>query len=91
MKKELVIFWLAALAVFLGLSAALYPYAAVPAETLARSRLPQPMAGMADIDLPQPYGTVSVTDLVGYYLEHPPAANVGSAGGDGGGQHFGGC
>jgi len=88
---KLVIFWLASLAVFLGLSAGLFPYAAVSAETLARSRVPQPMDSMADIALPQPYGTVSVIDLVGYYLEHPPVAQAGSAGGDGGGQHFGGC
>ncbi len=88
---KLVIFWLASLAVFLGLSAGLFPYAAVSAGTLARSEQPQPMERMADIALPQPFGTVSVTDLVGYYLEHPPAAQAGSTGGDGGGQHFAGC
>lgn len=91
MKKDLVIFWVATLAVVAGLFAVLFPYAAVPAETLARTHTAQPMETMADINLPSPFGTVSVADLVGYYIEHPPAAKDVSAGADGGGHHFGGC
>jgi len=91
MKKQLVIFWSATLAAAVGLAAALFPYAAVPAETLARSKVPQPIDRMADIRLPGAYGKVSVADLVAYYLEHPPAATGAPADGDGGGRHFGGC
>jgi len=91
MKKELVIFWLATLGVVAGVVWMLFPYSAVPAETIARSHVPQPMASMPDVNLPKPYGTVSVSDLVGYYIEHPPVAAGATAGGDGGGHHFGGC
>lgn len=90
MKKELVIFWVGAIAVVLVLFAALFPYAAVPEQTLAGSRVPQPMERMGAIDLGGPYGTVSVADLVGYYVEHPPAPRAAGASEDAG-HHFGGC
>lgn len=79
MKREIVIFWVAALGIALGLLVFLYRYAAVPAETLANARVPQPMESMADLNLGKPYGTVSVSDLVGYYIEHPPAPKDGAA------------
>lgn len=91
MKKELVAFWIGALAVTLGLSAALFRYAAVSPEVLARSRTPQPMESMPDVNLGNPYGTVSVTDLVGYYIDHPPAPKGAAQADDGGGHHFRGC
>lgn len=91
MSRELVMFWTGALALALGVSAALFHYAAVPDETLARSRVPQPMEKMGTIDLGGAYGTVSVADLVGYYVEHPPAPRAAAAGNDEGGHHFGGC
>ncbi len=90
MTKGLAIFCIGALAVALGLFAALFPYAAVPAQTLASSRVAQPMERMGAIDLGGGYGTVSVVDLVGYYVEHPPVARAGGTG-DSGGHHFRGC
>ncbi len=90
MSKALVIFWAGALAVTLALFALLFPYAAVPEQTLASSRVPQPMERMGAIDLGGAYGTVSVADLVGYYVEHPPAPRA-AAGLEDGGHHFGGC
>jgi hypothetical protein len=90
MKKEILIFWVAALAIGLGLSALLYRYAAVAPGVLAQAQIPQPMENMQDVNLGSPYGTVSVTDLVGYYIEHPPAPKGTTAADDG--QHrFGGC
>ena len=91
MKKEILVFWAVSLGMALGLCAVLFPYATVPAATLSTARTPQPMETMADINLPSPFGTVSVADLVGYYIEHPPAAKSVSAGADGGAHHFGGC
>lgn len=73
MKKEILMFWAAALGTTLGLCAILFPYAAVPATTLSRAQSPQPMEAMADLDLGKDYGTVSVTDLVDYYIANPPA------------------
>ncbi|MGE5087674.1 MAG: hypothetical protein ACM3QY_01000 [Candidatus Levyibacteriota bacterium] len=91
MSRGLVMFWSAALALALGVFAVLFHYAAVPEETLARSRVPQPMDKMGTIDLGGAYGTVSVADLVGYYIEHPPAAQTAPALGDQGSHHFRGC
>ncbi|MBZ0093142.1 MAG: hypothetical protein ACYC2R_00880 [Burkholderiales bacterium] len=90
MKKDILIFWIAALSIVFGLSAILYRHAAVPTAELAKSKTPQPMESMPDIDLGSPYGTVSVTDLVGYYIEHPPAPK-GTAAVDSGEHRFGGC
>ena len=47
-------------------------------------------AGMADLDLGKDYGTVSVTDLVGYYIENPPAPKSASAQAEAP-HRFGGC
>lgn len=90
MKKDILVFWAAALGMTLGLSAILFPYAAVPAETLSRAKMPQPMESMADIDLGKDYGIVSVTDLVGYYIENPPAPKSASAQAEAP-HRFGGC
>ncbi len=90
MKKEILIFWLVALAIGFGLSALLYRYAAVAPGVLAKSRTPQPMESMQDVNLGGAYGTVSVADLVGYYIEHPPAPK-GAAAADDGRHQFGGC
>lgn len=90
MKKELLVFWVAALGIALGLSAALFPYTAVPARTLAAAHTPQPMENMSDLNLGKAYGTVSVADLVGYYIAHPPAPKAATAQ-DEGHHGFGGC
>lgn len=89
MKKEILIFWLVTLAIGFGLMALLYRYAAVTPDALAKSRTPQPIESMQDIDLGDAYGTVSVTDLVGYYIENPPAPKGAAA--DEVQQRFGGC
>ena len=91
MNRDLVMFWAAALALTLAVSALLFRYAAVPEEMLARSRVPQSMERMGAIDLGGAYGTVSVADLVGYYVEHPPASRAGSGDDEGSGHHFRGC
>ncbi|MES2364881.1 MAG: hypothetical protein V4563_03230 [Pseudomonadota bacterium] len=90
MKKEIMIFWLMTLVVAFGLSTLLFRYAAVAPDVLAKSRIPQPMESLQDVNLGNNYGTVSVTDLVGYYIEHPPASK-GSAATDDSQHKFGGC
>ncbi|ODV04239.1 MULTISPECIES: hypothetical protein [unclassified Thiobacillus] len=90
MKKDILVFWTAALGTTLGLCAILFPYAAVPAATLSKAQTPQPMENMADLDLGKDYGTVSVTDLVGYYLENPPAPKSAAAQAEAP-HRFGGC
>jgi len=92
MNGKIVIFWIGTLAATFGVFAALYPYAAVPQEVLTTAHAPQPMDRIPDINLGDPYGTVSVADLVGYYIEHPPVAkDAASSAGSDSGRHFGGC
>lgn len=90
MKKEVLAFWAVSLGIALGLCATLYPYAAVPAATLSRARTPLPVEAMADLDLGEAYGTVSVSDLVNYYLANPPASRSAAAQ-DEAPHGFGGC
>lgn len=90
MKKEILVFWAVSLGMALGLCAVLFPYATVPAATLSTARTPQPMETMADLNLGEAYGTVSVTDLVGYYITTPPASGTAAAR-DEAPHGFGGC
>lgn len=90
MKPKLVAFWLGSLAASLALSAVLFHYAAVPQSVVEKAAHPQAAEEMGSIDLGAPYGTVPVTDLVSYYVEHPPAATASGAT-DSGASHFGGC
>jgi hypothetical protein len=55
-------------------SAVGYSLAALPREVVVAARTPMPAERMGKIDLGPGFGTVSVLDLVGYYLENPPAA-----------------
>jgi hypothetical protein len=68
------------LVVSLGLAAIAYPFAAIPAAEAATARAPLPAEEMEDVDLGD-FGVVSVLELVGYYIENPPASEVGAAGG----------
>lgn len=61
------------LAVSLGLAATLFPFAAVSEKTLQFSRTPQAAENIPDIDLGKDFGTVSVDQLMGYYIDNPPA------------------
>lgn len=90
MKRQLVVFWVGALGAALALSAVLFHYAAVPEKAVESAEIPQSPERMGSIDLGAPYGTVSVADIVGYYVEHPPAARA-SGDADSGTSHFGGC
>lgn len=90
MKPQLVVFWIGTLSAALALSVFLFHYAAIPEKTLESARTPQPAERLGSLDLGAPYGTVSVMDVVGYYVEHPPAAKAPGAP-DSGASHFGGC
>ena len=52
----------------------MFRYAAISPQALAHAQTAQPMGSFSDINLGSTYGTVSMTDLVGYYLQHPPKA-----------------
>ncbi len=73
MDRASLIFCVAALLVTAAVSAVGFSLAAVPRELVAAARTPTPAERMGAIDLGRGFGTVPVLDLVGYYLENPPA------------------
>lgn len=88
-KAQMLMFCAACLLLSFGAGAILYPYATISPQALAASKKPQPMQNLPDVDLGPNYGVVPVTELVGYYIEHPPAPP-----GSGAPRHqeqFGGC
>ena len=57
----------------------LFEHAALTPQAQARADTPRSMEAFKPMDLGVPYGTVSMTDLVGHYLEHPPKAAAAGA------------
>lgn len=88
-RAQILLFCGACLLLGLGGSALLFPYAAVPAKTLKMARTPQPMQDLPDINLGPNFGRLPVTELVGYYLDHPPQPKAGGVIQQE--QQFGGC
>lgn len=73
MNRSSLIFCVAAIVVTVAVSAAGFSLAALPREVIAAARVPTPAERMGVIDLGPGFGAVPVLDLVGYYLENPPA------------------
>lgn len=67
-----------------------FALAAMPAEKVAAAQAAVPPDSLPDVVIPG-FGTVSVMDLMGYYIDNPPAPP--SAGGEAApaAQRFGGC
>lgn len=76
MDKSSAIFCTLSLLVSLGIAVLAYPAAAVSPEKLALLKTPVSAEEMGDLDLGD-FGTVSVLELVGYYVENPPAPVTG--------------
>lgn len=72
MNRASLLFCAATLAASLALCAAAFPFAALPEEALRAQRQPVPAERLPDVHVGGGFGTVSVLDLVGYYLENPP-------------------
>lgn len=80
MNRSTVIFCAACLLGTVLVSAAAYPFAArTPAEAKG-AKTPLEADQMGDVDLGD-FGTVSVLDLVAYWIENPPAAKTAPGGG----------
>jgi hypothetical protein len=69
--------------------AAGFSLAALPKEAIMAAKTPAPAENLPELDLPG-FGKVSVIDLMGYYIDNPPApaenANAPAAP-----KRFGGC
>ena len=80
MNRESLIFCGVSLAVTLAVSAIGFRLAALPGEAAAAMKQPAPAETLPDVDLGGGFGKVSVIELVGFYMENPPAPK--GAGGD---------
>lgn len=89
-KVQILIFCSGSLLLSLLVAFLLYPHATIPQQTLEFSRTPQAMESLPDVNLGENFGSVSVTDLVGYYIDHPPQPATAGAGTQHE-QQFGGC
>ena len=88
MDKHILTFNLLALAGSLLLCAGLFAFTALPEEAAFAAQTPLAVEDFPDVDLGDDYGPISVTELMGYYIENPPAAKFDSAARR---RHFGGC
>ncbi len=68
-----------------------FSLAAMPREAVVAARTPTPAERLGDIDLGKDFGRVPVVDLVGYYLENPPAAPAAGGAASPKARRFGGC
>lgn len=70
--------------------AAGFTLAALPRETIAAAKKPAPPETLPDLELPG-FGKVTVIDLMGYYIDNPPAAVGTGVGAPEATKRFGGC
>ena len=92
MNRESLIFCVAALVVALAVCAVGFRLAALPRDVVDAAKRPAAPETLPDVDLGGGFGRVSVIDLIGYYIENPPA-KANAAGGDAApaAKRFGGC
>ena len=91
MNRESMVFCVGALAVTVAACAVGFSLAALPRAVIEAAKQPAQAQTLPDIDLGGGFGKVSVIDLVGFYIENPPAA--ANSGGDAApsAKRFGGC
>lgn len=92
MNRESLVFCTLALVIALAVCALGFRAAALPRERIEATKHPVAAESMPDLDLGGGFGKVSVLDLVGYWLENPPApANAAGTGSPPAARRFGGC
>ncbi len=92
MNRESLVFCTAALIVAVAVCAVGFRLAALPRDAVDAAMRPAPAEALPDVDIGGGFGKVSVIDLIGYYIENPPA-KANAAGGDAvpAARRFGGC
>lgn len=85
-----VIFCSVSLVIATGVCAVGFPLAALPRATIEAAKRPAPPEALPEIDLPG-FGKVSVIDLMGYYIDNPPAPAGGAGAAPAAAKRFGGC
>ena len=73
MDRASMIFCGGSLAVSLVVAWLCFPLAAVSRETIEKAQTPQPAESMPLIDVGEGFGKLPAVELIGYYIENPPA------------------
>lgn len=73
MERSSIIFCIATLAASLAVAWVAFPFAALDPETVETWRTPQPAELLDTVDVGQGFGELPVIELMGYYVENPPA------------------
>jgi hypothetical protein len=88
---SIIFFCISSVVATIGIAYGLYPYAKLSETQLAKSATPQTMETFEQvINLGDDFGEMSVIDLMGHYLDSPPAP-VGSTQISKPKRQFGGC
>lgn len=70
--------------------AAGFALAALPRDAVAAAKMPVPPETLPELELPG-FGKVTVLDLMGYYIDNPPASASSGDGAAPATKRFGGC
>lgn len=73
MDRSSIIFCSASLIICIGLAWIAFPFAALDEETVTQWQTPQPAEMMPMIDVGKGFGELPAIELIGYYVENPPA------------------
>lgn len=73
MDRSSIIFCVGTLAACVAIAWVAYPLAALDQATIEAWRTPQPAEVLDDVDVGQGFGELPVIELMGYYVENPPA------------------
>ena len=79
MDRASLIFCVLSVVIALAISIFGYPFAVVGTDTLSQWRAPANAEALPDVNLAE-FGTVTVSELIEYYLENPPARPTPGAG-----------
>lgn len=79
MDRSSIIFCAGSLALCLGIAWIAFPYAALDRNTVEAYRTPQPAELLDTVDVGQGFGELPVIELMGYYVDNPPAPAAGGA------------
>lgn len=91
MNRESLLFCSIALGLSVAACALGYRWAALPPDAVHAAAAPAAAETLPDVDLGGGFGTVPVVELLGYYVENPPAPAAAGSAAPAATQRFGGC
>lgn len=90
LNRTSVIFCSVSLALTAAICTAGFSLAALPRATIDAAKQPATAESLPELELPG-FGKVSVIDLMGYYIDNPPAAASAGGSAPAATKRFGGC